>query len=153
MHSLFSNICDLDTSDSMTSPAIIGIIVVLVVIAIGAYEYHKKRKAAAAKAKTAAPTPAPAAPASPYGCTAASPCPRPAYSNLDCGYHGSGAKQAWYDLQNQGAKNDYCRNTGANWAWTCALAGAPSSQQYATNPGWQPGLPSEPLSSGDVCYQ
>lgn len=44
----------------------------------------------------------------------------------DCGYATS--TRGWYDMQNQGVKNDYCRTVGdaPNTFFSCALAGSPN---------------------------
>lgn len=69
----------------------------------------------------------------------------------DCGYGTS--VHGWYDMQNQGVKNDYCRYVGqgdfpGTW-FSCALAGSkdqytPSSVQY------NPQLPHE-QGGGGLC--
>lgn len=54
--------------------------------------------------------------------------PRQTSTLTDCGYMSK--THGWYDMQNQGVKNDYCRYVGddANISFSCALAG--STNQY-----------------------
>jgi hypothetical protein len=69
----------------------------------------------------------------------------------DCGY--STQTRGWYDIQNQGAKNDYCRYVGggAQPAWfSCALAGA--TNQYTPITQYiDPNSPHDPPSSTLPC--
>jgi hypothetical protein len=72
--------------------------------------------------------------------------PRPT-SIQDCGYAGTGG---WYDIQNQGVKNDYCRTVGDDPKWTaCALAG---NNDQLTRVSGNLGDRAE-LAPGDVCYR
>ena len=68
---------------------------------------------------------------------------------IDCGYRDR--PRGWYDIQNQGVKNDYCRVVGdpGNTWFSCYLAGTnpinhitPSSQII------NPNQPNEPLITG-----
>ncbi len=56
----------------------------------------------------------------------------------------SNMTKGWYDMQNQGVRNDYCRYVGdsPNIWFSCALAGA--TDQYTTARIYDPNLPHDP---------
>lgn len=71
----------------------------------------------------------------------------------DCGY--GNMTRGWYDIQNQGVKNDYCRYVGDGTAtspkyFSCAKAGA-SNQYTPLSEIIDPNLPHDDLISTDPC--
>jgi hypothetical protein len=72
----------------------------------------------------------------------------------DCGYSGI---KGWFDVQNLGSPNDFCRLVGsaANPAFSCALAGGTSEydvQVADAVSSARKSLPYVALAPGDVCY-
>jgi hypothetical protein len=64
----------------------------------------------------------------------------------DCGYNDK--TRGWYDMQNQGVRNDYCRWVGdpPNWWFSCHKAGAsthitPNTVVYNENDPHDPYVP------------
>jgi len=73
------------------------------------------------------PTPCPS-------CPNPTPIPTPAVirpratSIGDCGYQNR--ERGWYDVSNNGARNDYCRWIGNNNVFSCKLAGSSNEYEY-----------------------
>lgn len=112
---------------------IIPIIIVLVLIVIGgiiAIIVITQKAKAPLLAPSVTPSGTPP-PAPPPALTSTSIKPRPA-KIIDCGY--GDRPRAWYDIQGQGAQNDYCRYVGNHpGRFSCQLAGG-------TSPSTPPGL-------------
>lgn len=88
--------------------------------------------------------------------TTAPPTYPPRWDNIeDCGYGGTNTR-GWFDINNIGAYNDYCRwvgnapGTQGGW-FSCAMAG--STEQYTPESlVISDTLPHENLQPGDQCY-
>ena len=68
---------------------------------------------------------------------------------IDCGYNGQ--PKGWYDINNQGAKNDFCRYVGDSPEWfSCMIAG--SNQPYTPREKViNPNLPHDPFTGWNGC--
>jgi len=68
---------------------------------------------------------------------------------IDCGYYGQ--PKGWYDINNQGAKNDFCRYVGDSPEWfSCMIAG--SNQPYTPREKViNPNLPHDPFTGWNGC--
>lgn len=116
---------------------VVAIVIVLLILIIGIWFVGTMAEPAPIPVPTPAPTAAPVpmsvpTPALPAPTPTPKIAPKPAIKPrpdpiIDCGYQTG--RRGWYDAQNQGARNDYCRYVGdAPGIWfSCHLAGATSN--------------------------
>lgn len=109
----------------MNKSIIIGIVIFVIILIILMMSSSSTTSTVPSVVPAVAPSSVPASPSSvPVVPAVKSVIPRPTFT-ADCGYGGT---RGWYDIQNQGVANDYCRAVGDTWFLACKLAG--STDEY-----------------------